>query len=312
MNRNMDIITDVRAFNRFYTNILGLLDKHILASGYSLTEARVLFEISRKKHCAANWLASLLEIDRSYMSRIIAKFEKQGLIIRHTSNTDCRVSEIQLTAKGVNVFQELNNRSNDQIEKLFSMLNEEECRKVREAMNTVKKYMTIATANLTIRPFRDTDVEYVIDRQLSLYESERHFTSEVWKQYLSGGVLALVERFDSERDCMLILECKGNPAGCVAVTHTDKDTAQLRYFFLEPELRGLGAGKKLLDMALNFCIEKGYHHVFLWTVSAQEAARNLYAKVGFRLSQTNENMNWGTPVLEERWDMELNTKPIMA
>ncbi|MDF2987026.1 MAG: family N-acetyltransferase [Eubacterium sp.] len=155
MKQNMDIITDVRGFNGFYTNILGLLDKHILDSGYSLTEARVLFEIGKTEHCTANQLASLLEIDRSYLSRIIAKFEKQKLITRHTRNTDSRVSEIRLTEEGEHEFHELNNRSNHQIEQLLSNLKEEEREKVCSAMNIVKKYLTIATTNLTIRPFRE-------------------------------------------------------------------------------------------------------------------------------------------------------------
>lgn len=305
MKQNMDIITDVRGFNRFYTNILGLLDKHILDSGYSLTEARVLFEISKTEHCTANQLAAILEIDRSYMSRIIARFEKQKLIIRHTCKSDSRISEIRLTEEGGHVFHELNNRSNQQIEKLLSKLNEKECQKVREAMNVIKKYLTMATTNLSIRPFRETDLEYVIDRQLSLYETERNFTSDDWKQYLTRGVLRLAEHFDPELDCIYILECNNNPSGCVAITHSDKAAAQLRYFFLEPELRGLGAGHKLLNMAIDFCREKGYDHVFLWTVSVQETARHLYSKAGFHLTQTSENTRWGVPVLEERWDLEL-------
>lgn len=305
MSQNIDIITDVRAFNRFYTNILGLLDKHILDSGYSLTEARVLFEISKTEHCTANQLASTLEIDRSYMSRIIARFEKVGLIKRHASSTDSRIIEIRLTLAGRNLFHELNDRSNQQIDKLLSVLKEDECQKIREAMNTIKRYLTIATINLDIRPFRESDVDYVINRQLSLYENERHFTSDVWKHYLTQGVLTLVEQFDPELDCMYILDYNGNPAGCVAITHVDDGIAQFRYFFLEPELRGLGAGHKLLNMAIEFCKEKGYHHVFLWTVSAQETARHLYSKAGFKLTQTNENAEWGVPVLEERWDMEL-------
>ena len=76
--KKIDIVTEIRGFNRFYTNILGLLDKHILNSGYSLTEARVLFEISKTSRCTANQLCSALDVDRSYMSRMIKKFEKNG------------------------------------------------------------------------------------------------------------------------------------------------------------------------------------------------------------------------------------------
>lgn len=145
----------------------------------------------------------------------------------------------------------------------------------------------------------------MIDRQLSLYESERQFTTRLWKKYLTEGVLDLVEKFDDNKDCMFILECDGNASGCIAITHTRDGAAQLRYFFLEPEMRGLGVGTALLNKALDFCRDKNYTHVFLWTVSAQESARRLYKKAGFKITETSENNGWGSPVLEERWDLDL-------
>lgn len=303
--KQTDIVTEIRGFNRFYTNILGLLDRHIIDSGYSLTEARILFEISKTDSCTANRLCSVLDIDRSYMSKIINKFEKKELINRSICDTDNRNIKIHMTEKGMAVFHELNDRANKQIEDLISKLNQEEREKLIDSVRTVKKYFTRATKDIKIRSYQEPDIAYVIDRQLSLYESERHFTTEIWKNYLTQGVLSLVERFDPEKDCMLILECNGSASGCVAITHTEDGTAQLRYFFLEPELRGLGVGTRLLSAALDFCRQKRYSHVFLWTVSAQESARILYKKAGFRITETSENENWGIPVLEEKWDLDL-------
>lgn len=161
------------------------------------------------------------------------------------------------------------------------------------------------TTDLLIRPYRKADVRYVIDRQLSLYETERQFTSAIWKKYVTQGVTALAVNFDPDKECMFILECNGNPAGCVAIANTSEGAAQFRYFFLEPELRGLGAGQRLMKKALDFCEEKGYKHIFLWTVSAQETARHLYKKAGFRITETKHTDDWGVPVLEERWDLSI-------
>lgn len=304
MKRN-DIVTEIRGFNRFYTNILGLLDQHIIDSGYSLTEARILFEIGKTDTCTANQLCSILDIDRSYMSKIINKFEKNQLISRNVSNTDSRNIEIHMTEKGKTVLHDLENRANTQIEDLISKFDMEECEKLIGGIRTVKKYFSRATKDIRIRPYQKDDIKYVIDRQLSLYEAERHFTTDIWKGYLTKGVIALVEKFDAKKDCMFILECNGSPSGCVAITHTKDDMAQLRYFFLEPELRGLGVGTALLNKALEFCRQKKYPHVFLWTVSAQESARILYKKAGFELTETSENEDWGIPVVEERWDLAL-------
>ncbi len=302
---NIDTITDIRGFNRFYTNILGLLDRHILDSGYTLAEARVIFEINRVEHCTVKKLSVALDMDIGYISRIITKFVKLGIVEKETRKTDARVSEIVFTDKGLEVFHDLDRRSNEQIENMFSKLNESDCKSVCDAMNVIKKHLTLASTDIAIRPYREEDVEYVIDRQLSLYESERNFTSEIWKKYLINGVLSLVNQFDSSKDSMFILDNNGKQSGCIAITHTEENTAQLRYFFLEPELRGLGAGKRLLKMAIDFSREKGYSHLFLWTVSAQETARRLYSKVGFVITETAENTEWGVPVLEERWDMDL-------
>lgn len=303
--KSIDIVTEIRGFNRFYTNILGLLDQHIIDSGYSLTEARILFEISKTDICTANQLCSILDIERSYMSKIINKFEKEDLIKRRKCGKDNRNIEIQLTEKGMTVFHDLNNRANKQIEDLLEKLDVEDCEKLLNGMRTVKRYFTKATKNIKIRPYEERDISYVIDRQLSLYESERQFTTEIWKKYLTQGVISLIEKFNPDKDCMLILECDGNASGCIAITHTEESVAQLRYFFLEPELRGLGAGRNLLDTALNFCREKKYSHVFLWTVSAQESARKLYKNAGFNITETSKNESWGRLVLEEKWDLDL-------
>ena len=304
MKKN-DVITEIRGFNRFYTNILGLLDQHIIDSGYSLTEARIIFEIGKTDTCTANQLCSILDIDRSYMSKIINKFEKQQLVNRTICSTDNRNIEIHMTDKGKAVLHELGKNANRQIEELILKLNNAEWEELINGIRVVKKYFSRATKSIKIRPYREDDIPYVIDRQLSLYEAERNFTTDIWKKYLTQGVLALVERFDSEKDCIFILECNGSPAGCVAITHTKDNMAQLRYFFLEPELRGLGVGTDLLNKALSFCREKKYSHVFLWTVSAQEAARILYKKAGFEITETSENESWGIPVLEEKWDLDL-------
>lgn len=269
---------------------MGLLDQHIIDSGYSLTEAKILFEIRKTDVCTANQLCSLLDIDRSYMSKMINKFEKKGLINRSVCNTDNRNIEIHMTEKGTEVFRTLNDRANKQIEDLISKLNIEDCEKLIAGIRSVKKYFSKATKDIKIRPYQEQDIAYVIDRQLSLYESERQFTTEIWKNYLTQGVISLVEKFDSEKDCMFILECDNNASGCIAVTHSDDSVAQLRYFFLEPELRGLGVGTGLLNTALEFCRQKEYSHVFLWTVSVREATRILYKNAGFKITETSKTI----------------------
>ena len=104
---------------------------------------------------------------------------------------------------------------------------------------------------------------------------------------------------------MYLLEKNGVSSGCVAITHVDEVTAQLRFFFLDPGVRGLSAGRKLLDRAIDFRMEKKYDHVFLWTFSTLMATRHLYTDKGFQITETHVNNDWSKSILEERWNLDL-------
>jgi len=177
--------------------------------------------------------------------------------------------------------------------------------KIPNKDNAGKKQGDRTVSPITIRQFTGSDVDFVISRQLAWYKSEYGFTSEIWKEYLTDGVHMFVKNFDPLKDCMYILENEGIPSGCVAIMHTSATTAQLRFFFLEPAMRGRGFGHLLMDRAIDFCTERCYERVFLWTFSTLMAARHLYRSRGFRIIDTHENTEWGEKILEERWDLAL-------
>ncbi|UOE50766.1 MarR family transcriptional regulator [Mucilaginibacter sp. SMC90] len=115
-------IQEIRTFNRFYTDLIGLLDKHLLNSEYSLAEARILYEIYTAKQVSASDIIYKLSIDKGYLSRILKKFEKQELIARVPSKEDARVSLLSLTGTGFKTFHELNEASDQQIADLVSAM----------------------------------------------------------------------------------------------------------------------------------------------------------------------------------------------
>jgi DNA-binding MarR family transcriptional regulator/GNAT superfamily N-acetyltransferase len=284
--------------------VLGLLDQHILDSGYSLTEVRVLLEIRKINHCTANTLVNQLEIDRSYMSRIIKRLDKDELITKVQSEQDNRVNFIALTEKGRETINLLNKKSDEQIASLIKHLNQSEVSKVLDAMKIIKSRISEVVNPITIRNFIPSDIDYVISRHQILYKEE-YKLSPVFGDYVEKGVHHFAQCYDKKKECMLIPEMNGHPVGSIVIAKVDDKTAQLRYFLLEPETRGRGLGHKLVDMALDFCREKGYKHVFLETISALETARHIYASKGFKVSQSHENPTWGKDVLEERWNLDL-------
>ncbi|MDR0778500.1 MAG: diphthine--ammonia ligase [Methanomassiliicoccaceae archaeon] len=163
----------------------------------------------------------------------------------------------------------------------------------------------VLTPKNKIRQFTNDDIDYMISRQINYFEEEYGFDKDAWKTYIADGVHELVNRFDPEKDVIFILESSGHVSGCIAVTHREDHTAQMRYLFVEPAIRGSGAGNELIGSAIDFCRERRYEHIFLWTFSELAAARHLYEKNGFKITDTHENKEWGEPILEERWDLHL-------
>ncbi|MEE3897238.1 MarR family winged helix-turn-helix transcriptional regulator [Priestia megaterium] len=136
---NKEFIYDIRQFNRFYTKVLGLFNTQILDTNYSLTEARILFEISERTECIANNLVQELDIDRSYMSRILRKLEKEKLIEKKSSTTDNRKNFLFLTKKGEELLDKINIQSDEQISQLFNGLTDSEINEIRMSMMLIKE-----------------------------------------------------------------------------------------------------------------------------------------------------------------------------
>lgn len=296
-----DQIADIQGFNKVYQNLLKQIDSAVLETGYTLTEKDVLLEISKTERCTANILIQQLNIDRSYMSRMIAKFEKRGLIEKTQSQTDSRIRYVRLTELGRKEINRLSDIQSNHIGSIFNKLSEEDQQVVWQSMVLIRNKLSDANDVIIIRPFTQSDIEYVISRHKTLYYAERHL-SGTFSAYVDEIVYRFVDHFNAQTDCLNILECNGVPAGSIAIAKVDSKTAQLRFFMLEPEMRQRGYGNRLMDMALDFCRKKGYEKVFLLTITAQVIARHVYETHGFYKVASYDKSEWGNGVIEERWE----------
>lgn len=301
-----DQIADIQGFNRVYQNLLKQIDSAILETGYTLTEKDVLLEISKTERCTANILIQQLNIDRSYMSRMLAKFERRGLIEKTQSLTDNRIRYVRLTELGRKEFNRLSDTQSNHIGAIFNKLSEADQQTVWQAMVMIRNKLSDANDVITIRPFTQSDIEYVISRHKTLYYAERHL-SGTFSAYVDEIVYHFVEKYNDQTDILKILECNGVPAGSIAIAKVDDSTAQLRFFMLEPEMRQRGYGNRLMDMALDFCREKGYEKVFLLTITAQVIARHIYETHGFHKVSSTDKSEWGEGVVEECWELHLKS-----
>ena len=141
------IVKEVRAFNRFYTNVIGLLDKHVLNSNYSLPEVRIMFELYQNSGLTASDIINLIDIDKGYLSRILKKFEKSKLIDRASSAMDKRAVFLQLSAKGKKEFEVLNSASDKQVEALLKDLSDKECQELTQKMSGIKRLLNKSLKN---------------------------------------------------------------------------------------------------------------------------------------------------------------------
>lgn len=293
----------IRDFNRFYTNIIGLVNRHILESPYSLAEARVLLEIDASGKCTARDLIQKIDIDPGYLSRMLSRFMKNGLVAQSASSADGRAKILSLTGKGRDAYRHLSESSNLQITQMLEQFPEKDQKKLLDSMQAIKAILSHDADNtITIRTRRAGDLGYIAYRHAVLYQEE-YGLKPVFEQYVMDGLLAF-QKSQSEGE-IWIAESGGRIAGFIGVVASDSDTAQLRWFLIEPEFRGLGLGRRLMTTAMDFCREKGFRHVFLWTFDELDAARHLYREYGFLSTEKAGNDTWKDGVVEERWDLDL-------
>lgn len=300
------IIPEIRRFNRFYTKILGLINQHVLDSKYSLTEARVLFEIKHLENCTANSLIEELRIDRGYISRILKRFEADELIYKENCSLDRRAYILRLTPKGEQVLSNLNQNSDWQISSLINHLEEKEQEEIINSMSLIQRKLSLNSQPTTIKAFQPQDIKYIIERHKELYGSEHGFDHN-FVSYVTDTLRVFIENQNRDKENIWVAESNGILVGSIGVVKVDDFTAQLRWLLIEPNMRGKGLGNRLVKTAVSFCKERKYKLIFLWTVNTLIEARNLYLRNGFTLTDTVEHDIWGKHLVEERWDLPIES-----
>jgi DNA-binding MarR family transcriptional regulator/GNAT superfamily N-acetyltransferase len=310
-----DHIAAVRRFNRFYTRQIGVLRKTYLDSPYSLGEARVLYEIARQGSPTASDVGRALDLDAGYLSRVLRKFEKSGLIERTASARDARQSHLALTTQGKRAYAPLEARSQRGTGEMLSRLAPTKQAQLIAAMTTIEALLggeTGATPrdnktvcrSYTLREPRPGDFGWVVKRHAELYAQEYD-----WIEPFEGVCAQIVADFannnDPKRERCWIAEMDGENVGCIFLAKETVTLARIRLLLVDPKARGLGLGAHLADECIRFARDAGYKKITLWTHSVLTAARHIYQKAGFKLMRSEKRVSWSQPVVSEHWDLEL-------
>lgn len=296
-------IQEVRAFNRWYTDIIGLLNRHLLDSNYNLSEARLIYELNKAGSIQASQVMEEMHIDKSYLSRMLNRLEKDKVVARKPSREDGRAMLLSLTEKGQRDFATLNTASDEQIGELVDHLNEEQREKLVEHMASIKQLIgkPVGKNVVTIRTkLEPGDLGYIAYLHGRVYARENRFGLG-FESYVLEGLGEFGSRYDPGKDRVWICEDGKEIVGFLVGVGRE-NAVQLRYFILLPEYRGAGLGKRLMDLFMGYVRERGYARAYLWTTHEQQAAISLYTRYGFRLTEEKESMAFGKPLIERKYE----------
>ena len=297
----------VRRFSRFYTRRLGLLDKGLLKSEFSLTEGRILYELAHRQGLTASGLVQQLGLDAGYLSRILKRFESRGFIRRRTSSADARQALLSLTDAGRNVFEPLDRGAQEQVAAMLAKLTSDEVGSLVGAMENIERLLDepgSSTERYSLRAHRVGDIGWVAHRQGLLYAQEYGWdgTFEALVAEIAAG---FVKNFDPKWERCWIAERGGAIVGSAFLVRQSEVVAKLRLLFVEPEARGLGIGRRLVDECIRFAREKGYTTLALWTNDVLVSARRIYEAAGFRLVEEERHHSFGKDLVGQNWELRL-------
>ncbi len=306
MSAMSDRVAAVRAFNRFYTNRIGVLREGLLRTPHSLTEARVLYELGQREVTEVADLRRELDLDAGFLSRLLARLERNGLIARERSTDDGRRQRIRLTDDGAAAFAELDRRSAHEIGAVLGALDDDDQGRLVAAMDVVREVLGEARPPeaFVLRPPQAGDFGWIVQRHGELYAREYGW-DETFEALVARIVADYVEHRDARKDAGWIAELNGERVGCVLCVRRDDGAAQLRLLLVDPKARGRGVGGRLIEECLRFAQRAGYERITLWTNDVLHAARRLYERAGFELLESAPHHSFGHDLVEQTWARDL-------
>lgn len=299
-------VRSIRAFNRFYTRKIGVVDG-MASNPFSLAEARVLLELARRERPTATEIRKELGLDAGYLSRILLGFERRKLVRRAQSKSDERQKFLSLTEKGRKVFVGLNERSNREAAAMIEKLPPAARSRLIGALQTVQTVLGDSSETRTpylLRQHEPGDMGWVVERQGVLYVREYGW-DETYEALAAEIVAQFIRNYDPKRERCWIAEKDGMRVGVVFAVKASEEIAKLRLLHVEPEARGLGIGQRLVEECIRFARHAGYKKMTLWTSSILTAARHIYADAGFQLVRAENQHGFGKDLTMETWELDL-------
>lgn len=136
----------------------------------------------------------------------------------------------------------------------------------------------------------------------------KHWNFEAFfEAKVASGLAEFISRYNNNQDGFWVAVEAGRVEGAIAIDgeQVEQKGVHLRWFIVSDTLRGQGIGRQLLKLALDFCRDKGYQHIYLWTFEGLDSARHLYESLGFKLVEQYPGNQWGVEVNEQRFELQV-------
>jgi DNA-binding MarR family transcriptional regulator/GNAT superfamily N-acetyltransferase len=271
----MEPVARVRSFNRTVTRQIGALDDHFLGRDRSLGASRLLFEIGSHDGIELRALRTRLGLDSGYASRLLRSLEREKLIRIERSPSDARVSRVHLTPAGREELADLNRLSDAAAAATLEPLSESQREALISAMATVERLLTAGTVQLEVADPVSPSAIYCLNR----------YYSELAKRFEDGydptrGIGASAEELTPPRGYFVIARLNGQAIGC-GVIKCHRDSGEIKRMWVDPNARGLGVGRRILERLEAIARERGLPMLRLETNRTLKEAQSLYRSAGF-------------------------------
>lgn len=297
-------VAALRAFNRIYTRRLGLLEAYLDKSPFTLSEARILYELAHRTDPTGAEIARALQLDPAQISRTLKRFATQGLV--EVREGHGRQQLLALTPHGRTAFAALETGTRTAIGALLDGLPPFRRDGLLAAAETITRIFDDETPpRPVLRGLRPGDLGQVIARQAILYANEYGWNSEY--EALVARILADFDQaYDPVREAAWIADIDGRMAGSIFLVRGEMpEVGRLRLLYVEPAARGAGVGKLLVAACIARAREVGYARLDLWTNSVLDAARHIYEQAGFRLIDEAPHRSFGKDLIGQTWSLAL-------
>jgi DNA-binding MarR family transcriptional regulator/N-acetylglutamate synthase-like GNAT family acetyltransferase len=299
----LDRIAAVRRFSRFYTRRIGALREGLSQSRFSLTAARVLYELANRACPTAREIGAALDLDAGYLSRILQGFEREGLLTRAPTKSDRRQNVLALTDAGRAAFVPLDRAAREEVAALLTRLPDFGQADLVAAMTRIELLLgETASSAWSLRPPSAGDIGWVVERHGALYAAEYGFDARFEALVARVAAEFLAQNDPARERCWIVMR-GGVRVGSIFVVRKSDETAKLRLLLVEPEARGLGIGKALVAACIDFARAAGYRSMTLWTNDVLVAARGIYQAAGFKLVSSTPHRDFGPAIVGEDWEL---------